>query len=307
LWRCGNRGNVASVLIEKPARGDFLPILDGGYSLQYSPLLELRDGRGLILFCQLDVTGRSASDPVAETLVHNLLEHVASWKPLPRRTAAYLGEPAGIEHLKSAGVPVTGYVGGELTTNHVLIVGPQSGPDLARHADAIANWLKCGGHLLAIGIDEDELRGLPLPDVRLRSSEHISTFFEPPPARSLLTGVGPADVHNRDPRELPLVTTGATVLGNGVLAAADNQRVVFCQLAPWQFGASQQPNFRKTFRRTSYTLTRILANFGVADATPIAARFHQPADPASLAKRWQSGLYLDQPEEWDDPYRHFRW
>ena len=34
LWRCGNRGNVASVLIEKPARGDFLPILDGGYSLQ---------------------------------------------------------------------------------------------------------------------------------------------------------------------------------------------------------------------------------------------------------------------------------
>src|SRR5262249_5403467 len=27
LWRCGNRGNVASVLIEKPARGDFLPIV----------------------------------------------------------------------------------------------------------------------------------------------------------------------------------------------------------------------------------------------------------------------------------------
>ena len=32
LWRCGNRGNVASVLIEKPARGDFLPC----------------DGRGLV-------------------------------------------------------------------------------------------------------------------------------------------------------------------------------------------------------------------------------------------------------------------
>ncbi len=37
LWRCGNRGNIASVLIEKPAGGDFPPILDGGYSLQYSP------------------------------------------------------------------------------------------------------------------------------------------------------------------------------------------------------------------------------------------------------------------------------
>ena len=68
VWRCGNRGNVASVLIEKPARGDFLPVLDGGYSLQYSPLLEYREGKGLVLFCQVDVTGRSEQDPAAETL-----------------------------------------------------------------------------------------------------------------------------------------------------------------------------------------------------------------------------------------------
>src|SRR5439155_22395528 len=65
-WRCGNRGNLASVLIEKPARGDFLPIVDGGYSLQYSPLMQYREGRGMILFCQMDVTGRTESDPVAE-------------------------------------------------------------------------------------------------------------------------------------------------------------------------------------------------------------------------------------------------
>jgi len=49
LWRCGNWGNVASVLIEKPPRGDFLPIVDGGYALQYSPLLEYHEGRGLVL------------------------------------------------------------------------------------------------------------------------------------------------------------------------------------------------------------------------------------------------------------------
>jgi len=24
-------------------------------------------------------------------------------------------------------------------------------------------------------------------------------------------------------------------------------------------------------------------------------------------KRWLEGLYLDVPEEWDDPYRFFRW
>jgi beta-galactosidase len=63
LWRCGNWGNVASVLIEKPPRGDFLPIVDGGYALQYSPLLEYREGRGLVLFCQMDVTARTERRP----------------------------------------------------------------------------------------------------------------------------------------------------------------------------------------------------------------------------------------------------
>ena len=52
VWRCGNRGNVASVLIEKPARGNFLPVVDGGFSLQYSPLLEYREGKGMVLFCR---------------------------------------------------------------------------------------------------------------------------------------------------------------------------------------------------------------------------------------------------------------
>ncbi len=44
-WRCGNRGNVASVLIEKPACGDFLPVLEGGFSLQFSPLLDTAKAR----------------------------------------------------------------------------------------------------------------------------------------------------------------------------------------------------------------------------------------------------------------------
>src|SRR5262249_33454602 len=45
VWRNGNRGNVASALIEKPAAGNFLAILDSGYALQYTPLMEHRDGK----------------------------------------------------------------------------------------------------------------------------------------------------------------------------------------------------------------------------------------------------------------------
>ena len=38
------------------------------------------------------------------TLVGNLLRYVADWKPTPRRTAVYAGEPAGKNHLESAGL-----------------------------------------------------------------------------------------------------------------------------------------------------------------------------------------------------------
>src|SRR5207253_1564966 len=124
LWRCGCRGNVASVLIEKPARGDFLSLLDGGYSLQYSPLLEYREGKGMVLFCQMDVTGRTQSDPAAEVLVRNLLGYAAAWKARPVRKAVYAGDPAGKSYLESAGFMLAPYAKEALEADRVLIVGP---------------------------------------------------------------------------------------------------------------------------------------------------------------------------------------
>jgi hypothetical protein len=46
---------------------------------------------------------------------------------------------------------------------------------------------------------------------------------------------------------------------------------------------------------------------GVAGSTPILARFSSPIAGGSPQKRWLEGLYLDQPVEWDDPYRFFGW
>src|SRR5205807_5200617 len=98
-WRCGCRGNVASVLVEKPARGDFLPVLDGGYALQHSPLLEYREGKGLVLFCQADLTARTEGEPAANALARNIVRYVTGWEPSPRRTAVYVGAAAGKKHL----------------------------------------------------------------------------------------------------------------------------------------------------------------------------------------------------------------
>ncbi len=305
LWRCGNQGNVASVLIEKPARGDFLPILDGGYSLQYSPLMEYREGEGLVLFCQTDVTGRSESDPAAAALARNLLDHVSTWKPARRRTAVYLGEPAGKRHLESVGIAAASFDGGNLSLDQLLVAGPGAGPALAGRATVVADWLKAGGQLLAIGMDQSDAEALLPFKVSVQKSEHISTCFEPLAALSPLAGVSPAEVHNRDPRELPLVAAGVRVVGNGVLAHSEDGHVVFCQLVPWQFANPKQPNLRRTYRRSSFLVSRLLANLGVAASTPLLDRFHRPADRRE--QRWLNGFYVDSPEEWDDPYRFFRW
>jgi hypothetical protein len=305
VWRCGNAGSVASVLIEKPARGDFLPIVDGGFSLQYSPLMEYREGRGMILFCQLDVTGRTEADPAAQTLARNILQYASAWQPAPARKMLYAGDPAGRSHLEAAGFSPGDGEKEPLSADNVLVVGPGGGRRLAGRAAVIAGGLKGGARLLGIGLDAAEANAVLPVKIGMEKAEHIAAYFEPPGVKSPLAGVGPADVHNRDPRELPLVTAGADALGDGVLAKAEAANVVLCQLAPWQFDYSRQYNVKRTFRRAAFLVTRLLCNLGAASSTPLLARFRSPT--AGSEKRWLEGLYLDKPEEMDDPYRFFRW
>jgi hypothetical protein len=306
LWRCGNWGNVASALIEKPPGGDFLPMLDGGYALQYSPLLEYREGRGMILFCQMDVTGRTESDPAAEILANNILRYVDAWRSSPRRSVMYAGEAAGLDWLAACGVKATHFKGEPLAPDQVLVVGPDGGREVAG-APTATEWIKAGGRVLALGLDQAEANSFLSIRVTTQPAEHIATWFNQLSASSPLAGVAPADVHNRDPRTLPLVREGAETYGDGVLAAAGN--VVFCQLPPWRFSSTtEQFNQRRTFARTSFAVRRLLGNLGVSGSTPLLERFGSPVSSSLPAEaRCFEGLYPTRPTEWDDPYRFFRW
>jgi hypothetical protein len=305
-WRCGNYGNVASVLIEKPGRGDFLPIIDGGFSLQYTPLMEYHEGSGLVLFCQLDVTGRTEIDPAADRMAQNILEYVGHFKPAATRKAFYAGEAAGKPYLERTGIPVQAYAGDKLTNDDVLIVGPGAGDALGGSAPGIAEFIKGGGHAVVIGLDRSDPSFLPFK-IATQKSEYVTTTFPPFPITSPLAGVGCADLDNRDPREIPLIRSGGTVFGNGVLATAEGGNVVFCQLVPWQFDYEKLYNLKRTYRRVSFAVVRLLANAGVAGPTPVLSRFASPVAADKPESRWLEGLYIDKPEEWDDPYRFFCW
>jgi hypothetical protein len=301
VWRRGCRGNVSSVMIEKPAKGDFLPIIDGGYALQYSPLMEYREGKGTILFCQMDVTGRTRMDPAALRLAGNMIQHAIAWKPSPTRECFYIGETAGKAHLEASGFKPVQYDGGKPGANSVVVVGPEAGAQSA----GLRTWIESGGHVLAIGLDEQAANAFLPTKVQMKPAEHIAAYFDPAGPGSWTAGVSPADVHNRDARMIPLVTGGAAIVGNGVLAKSENNNVVFSQLVPWHFDSAKPMNQKRTFRRVSYLTTRLLANMGAASATPLLERFHTPAGAGE--RRWLDAYYLDTPEEWDDPYRFFGW
>jgi hypothetical protein len=166
--------------------------------------------------------------------------------------------------------------------------------------------------LLALGVGQHDLDAVPSLNITLRSAEHVSAVFKPPGAQSPLAGIGPADVYSRGPRELPLVASGgAEPIGDGVLAlapaGADRPNIVVCQLVPWQLDYRREYNLKRTYRCSSFLVGRLLANLGVAGATPLLENFHAPPAEAPPAKRWSKSFYLDEPEEWDNPYRFFRW
>lgn len=290
VWRCGNWGNVASVLIEKPVCGDFLPILDGGYALQYSPLLEYREGKGCILFCQMDVTGRTENEPAAETLAQNILRYADSWRPGPRRAALYEGEPEGAAWLKSTGVEAAAFKDAPSTPGQVLVVGPGGSRELASQGPAVAGWIKAGGRVLALGLDQTEANSFLPTQVTMKAAEHIAAQFPPFGMESSLVGVSPADVHNRDPRTVPLITGGATARGDGVLA--DSGNIVFCQLRPWAFDQSTNHfNQRRTFNRVSFAISRLLGNLGVSGSTPLLERFGEPGGDAPTSSILKDGNF----------------
>ena len=63
-------------------------------------------------------------------------------------------------------------------------------------------------------------------------------------------------------------------------------------------------NLKRTFRAASVRSRGCWRTWARPGKT-VLARISSP--PKLGEQRWASGFYLDVPEEWDDPYRFFRW
>lgn len=115
-FRRGNRGSIASLMLEKPHTGGFRHWLEGEFDLNYAFLTELAEGRGHILFCQLDLAGvpaRSGRDGAAAPAggVEPGSGTRCATGAGDRRGGRETGRPAECQNRSAGGVDARGGVG----------------------------------------------------------------------------------------------------------------------------------------------------------------------------------------------------
>ncbi|HCE45092.1 MAG TPA: hypothetical protein DET40_16245 [Lentisphaeria bacterium] len=283
VWRCGTRGNICSVMIEKPERGSWLPILDCGFDMQYSPLLEYSQGAGKIIFCQLDVSGRTENDPVGANIVRNIFKYMDAVKAGESRKVLYAGDAVGSKLLEDLGVNFAALKDGEKPSgDSLLVVSP--GAKLANMKDAVAS----GANLLALGLDEKAVNEL-LPDTAKMGKFSGYSSLVKDLAAPEFTGISNSELHWRGKLDFDgFADKGDTSCDMLKSIKIGKGTAVFCQLAPWNIDYVKKPYQRTSFRRNVFMVSRLLANLGASSESPLLANFaRMPAkSKLKLAEGW---------------------
>ena len=281
VFRCGNRNAVATVIPEKPTVGDWRAMADGGFDLQYAPLLMQRVGWGnaFIIFCQFDVTGRTVPDPAADALVRTLVygQHVQpNGSPagfaIGQRAASFLADGAAYHcWAKSAE-----------ESRHFLVSDAQVLPD------GFSKLIEKGAVAVCVGLDAESVRKVcpaapACEDRKGVYSERISRI--PAELNGLHNGIwawhGAMDF---------AAFTDKVEDGNNAIRVVPygKGKFVFLQVAPWMIDAEGKPYLRASKRHAQEMLERVMGNLGFT------------SDGGSVR-------YRDLPIASDDPYRYYRW
>jgi beta-galactosidase len=304
-WQWGNYGCVASVVIEKPQRGNWSFPLDCEFDLQYAPLLEwLAPGGGRVIFSQLDLTGRDASDPAAERLLANLLAYAQSAPAVKWVNANVVGAKEGWLATTGRDAATAQETLHTEDASRPLVVMSGADPDTTKAAAAKARTIIC------VGLEGDALsRILPFP-VKTEPRAVTHTLIGRPTGGAL-AGLGDGEFHWRGWMTVPAIVSAPPelkVAGTGIFAegSVGGQQVVLVQFTPEQFDWKEKPCLKLSKRRAIISLARILTNCGVCLSAPVTERLAAPPAQAG-ERRWLDSFYLDEPATLDDPYRYERW
>lgn len=264
VWRAGNRGMVAGVIPEKPSRGDFLPLIQGGFNLEYAPLLEYRGKDGRALFCQLDVSGRTETDPEALEILRECIRHGLRKKENAFRPLYAVGSPQLWELLTALSIPAQPLAEHAVPPENALIVFDSSGAETVRK-----HKFGDGTNLLALNLTAEQVASFVPGKFRMETGKHGFSRANGLRDVPVFEGISNADLHFRTTPEFASFEKHGP--GGRLLRTAPygTGRIVFCQLAPWNFNAAQNDE-RCAIRRSQYLTARLLYNLGAASSVEMA-------------------------------------
>jgi len=150
-WHWSNNGIVATYALCKPALGAARPILSCWFDLAATALLECIEGKGRILFCQLDVTSRCGTDPVATRLVRNLISYAATARPAQERPLVALKTERLGKLLKWLGCEaklMEPDALGSVAPGSVLLLDASALSE--KHREPLTAFVSKGGHALVV-------------------------------------------------------------------------------------------------------------------------------------------------------------
>ncbi len=157
-----------------PSRGNFRVHLAAGaiFDLDRAPLLEVAEGRGHVVFCQLDLSAALGHEPAARRVLANLLRWPASLASAPSAPEPAADAPAPAVGLVATGDPrplrrLRGEMGmnaeafnpadpaawGRYGTVTVPALDEATLATLDASRDAAARWLRGGGQMIVLEPD----------------------------------------------------------------------------------------------------------------------------------------------------------
>lgn len=192
-------GNV----IRKPSYGNFTAVVDCGFNLMHSSLLEMRRGHGIVLFCQLDVTSRYGKDPAATMLTDNILKEMTNrYLPVGPQRVAYVGGDEGAKLLDRMGMQyqrLTPKNRWEIGSAQVVILGAGAEKELLESVGKIAGRTNSIAVVALPGADLSVFGG----NLKIGKKNIFRAFA--PKNDPLFDGIADADLYFRNARELPVI------------------------------------------------------------------------------------------------------
>ncbi|MFZ2657486.1 MAG: glycoside hydrolase family 2 TIM barrel-domain containing protein [Victivallales bacterium] len=271
-----NTHGISSSVPQIPRVAGFTPILSCEFDMDYSPLLEWRSGRGMVVFSALDFSGRVGVDPAATLLARNLISFMDSVKPVQSRRLCYAGDDAGLALLKKLGVE-PGKSTLDKPLESILIIG--GGESELKWVD-IEKFASDGGQVFLLPQTNERLAAMGFKTMR-RSLQRVKDVKESPAFRSvglnLLRWREPVDVDAFVSEGQP---EGTVVLADGLAARRKIGKgcITLCQVSPSLIDGRHADDKDKaqavdlSVYRLEQLVARLLTNAGTEPSDKLAAR-----------------------------------